>query len=973
MSIKAEAKNHLEITPDGSVVNEEFRFLAAIVQSSEDAIIGEDLNGIINSWNPAAEKLFGYSEEEANGQPITILGVPDHLDEFYEIIEMVRKGHGIESHETRRRRKDGILVDVSVTASPVNDGEGTLIGISLIDRDITAQKQASQYARSLIEASLDPLVTISPDGKITDVNEATIRATGMPREKLIGTDFSSYFTEPDKAREGYQLVFSKGTVTNYPLTIRHHDGSLTDVLYNASVYKDVTGNVLGVFAAARDITERKLVETALRESETRYRSLFQNSPISLWEEDFSEVKKHLEALRQAGVTDFAAYFVLHPEVIPDFLNSVQVLDVNRATLELMGAQSKQELIGSLGTVLPGEISRHFAVELVHISEGKRNFGWEDINRMRDGRLIQVSLNWSVMPGYEDSLSKVIVSSIDITERKQAEIELLAYRDHLEELVQTRTAELVLAKQQADYANRAKSDFLAMMSHEIRTPLHGILGLTQLALEGDLDANLRNYLTHIQLSGEILLATINDILDFSKIEASRLDLEAIQFSLNDILQTISSSMVHRAKEKGLVLAFSISPEVPRVLIGDPLRLGQVLLNLVSNAVKFTERGKVDVEIALISKEAHQVELRFSVCDTGIGMTETQIEQMFRPFSQADNSISRRYGGTGLGLAISKSLIEMMGGTIEVESKIGQGSRFSFTLVFLRSIDVEDGSFAQAPDEKMAQKRLSEQAIAGADLLKLHGKRILLVEDNVINQMVALEMLQRLGLLVSVAVDGEQAIAMIHKNPYDAVLMDIEMPGMDGYQATLKIRSNQHFSADKLPIIAMTAHALTGEREKALKGGMNDYVSKPVDAILLTHTLMRWLAPESKPGEADKHETTTVHDVLPAEILAHLNTAAALTRLGGNMDLYERLLKKFHNDYASVVKQIRGALQVNDLVLAQRQAHTLKSVAAALGAEALSDTAKQLELAIKTGDQALFNNFLAETEDQINVVLADLAKL
>ncbi len=229
----------------------------AIVQSSEDAIIGKDLNGIITSWNPAAEKLFGYSENEAIGQSISILGVPNRLDEFKEIIETVRKGRKVERYETQRKRKDGTLVDVSVTASPAIDEERKLIRLSVIDRDIFSQKQASQYARSLIEASLDPLVTISPDGKITDVNEATVKVTGVSRQKLIGTDFSNYFTEPEQARDGYQLVFSRGTVTDYTLTIRHKDGKLIDVLYNASVYKDVAGNVLGVFAAARDITVQK--------------------------------------------------------------------------------------------------------------------------------------------------------------------------------------------------------------------------------------------------------------------------------------------------------------------------------------------------------------------------------------------------------------------------------------------------------------------------------------------------------------------------------------------------------------------------------------------------------------------------------------------------------------------------------------------------------------------------------------------
>ncbi len=250
-------------------INDKFRYFTAIVQSSEDAIISENLDGTITSWNPSAERMFGYCEKEALGKTMSIIGTSDRLDEFKEIISKIKKGLTVERLETQRRNKNGKVIDVSVTVSPIRDENAKLIGLSVIDRDITYQKQASQYARSLIEASLDPLVTISPDGKITDVNEATIKVTGVSREDLIGTDFSSYFIEPEKAREGYQLVFSEGTVTDYPLTIRHSNGKLTDVLYNASVYKDVAGNVLGVFAAARDITAQKKAEAQVAEQRSR--------------------------------------------------------------------------------------------------------------------------------------------------------------------------------------------------------------------------------------------------------------------------------------------------------------------------------------------------------------------------------------------------------------------------------------------------------------------------------------------------------------------------------------------------------------------------------------------------------------------------------------------------------------------------------------------------------------------------------
>ena len=252
-----------------SLPDNQLRFMAAILQSLEDAVISETLDGVITSWNPAAEKMFGYAANEVLGKPMSIIGPDNRIGEFKETIDRIIDGFHVERYETQRRQKNGTLVDVLVTVSPVRDETGRLIGLSAIDRDITSQKQAGQYARSLIEASLDPLVTISADGKITDVNQATIEVTGVSREKLIGTDFANYFTEPDKAREGYKEVLAKGSVTNYPLTIRHGDGRLTNVLYNASVYKDIAGKVLGVFAAARDITAQKKAEAQIAEQRAR--------------------------------------------------------------------------------------------------------------------------------------------------------------------------------------------------------------------------------------------------------------------------------------------------------------------------------------------------------------------------------------------------------------------------------------------------------------------------------------------------------------------------------------------------------------------------------------------------------------------------------------------------------------------------------------------------------------------------------
>jgi PAS domain S-box-containing protein len=363
-----------------SMIDEKFRYLAAIVQSSEDAIIGEALEGTITSWNPAAEKMFGYTEKEAIGKPISIIATPDRLEEYKEIIEKVKNGRKVERYETQRKRKNGTVIDVAVTVSPVRDDEGRLIGLSAIDRDMAMEKQASQYVRSLIEASLDPLVTISPDGKITDVNEATVKVTGVSRAKLIGTDFSNYFTEPTRARVGYQLVFSKGTVTDYPLTIRSINGKLTDVLYNASVYKDVSGNVLGVFAAARDITAQK------------------------------QASQYARSLIEASLDPLVT-------ISPDG----KITDVNEATVKVTGV-SREILIGTdFANYFTDPEKAREGYRLVFLQGTVTNYPLTI--RHIDGKLTDVLYNASVYKDVAGNVLGVFAAARDITAQKKAEAQV----------------------------------------------------------------------------------------------------------------------------------------------------------------------------------------------------------------------------------------------------------------------------------------------------------------------------------------------------------------------------------------------------------------------------------------------------------------------------------------------------------------------------------------------------------------------
>jgi PAS domain S-box-containing protein len=705
-------------------------------------------------------------------------------------------------------------------------------------------KLASKYSRSLIEASLDPLVTISIEGKITDMNEALANITGMTREELTNSDFFDYFTEPQKAREVYQEVFAKGSVADSPLTLRHRDGKLTDVLFNGSVYKDDKGSVLGVVIVARDVTAQKLLS---------------NYSLSL-----------IEASRDP-------LFTISPEG--------KITDMNQATVNVTG-ESREKLIG---TDFFDYFTEPEKARIAYQQVFAKGFIVDYPLTITDGILMDVLCNGSTYKDDRGNVLGVVIVARDITEQKRIATELteaivfaeLAVGIAEEAKIKAESATLI-----AETAVKAKQQFLSNMSHEIRTPMNAIIGFTKVLLKTDTTAKQKEYLQAIKMSGDALIVLINDILDLAKVDAGKMIFEQTPFKMAMSISAMLHLFEPKIREKNLELVKEYDTKIPEVLVGDPVRLHQIILNLVSNAVKFTSKGKITASVRLLNEDEKTATIEFAIKDTGIGISQNKIEKIFDNFQQASSGTSRLYGGTGLGLAIVKQLVEAQDGSISVESKIDEGSTFSFILSFQKTL-------ASVESE--------------AELLELDSEikniKVLVVEDIALNQLLMRTLLDEFGFGCEIASNGKIAVEKLQTNTYDIILMDLQMPEMNGFEATEHIRNVMN---SNIPIIALTADVTTVDLAKCRSVGMNDYIAKPVDEKLLYNKIIG-LVIRSNSDEGDKAEENIDIQV---KIIKYTDLDYLMRRTKSNPILMMEMISLYLEQTPSLISAMKQSWKEKD---------------------------------------------------------------
>lgn len=1036
-------------------LDQERSLLANLMDHIPDNIYFKDTEGKFLQINKAKARRSGLSDPaDAVGKSDFDFFPEEHARKAQtDELRLMQSGEALIGQEEKLIWPDGRETWVSTTKVPLRDAEGRVIGTFGLSRDITARKQAEadlDHERYLLHMLMENL----PDSiYFKDVRNRFLRVSrGLmlkfelkdPADAVGKTDFD-FFTrehaqqaaidEQELIRSGKPLI-EKEEKETWP------DGRVTWVSTTKLPLRDAGGTIIGTFGVSRDITQHKQAEESLRRSESLYHSLVEYLPQNIFRKDLE------------GRFTFA----------------------NQKFLAIMG-KSLDELVDKTDyDFFPRELAEKYRADDAAVITTGQSLDAIEEHITPDGSTLYMQVVKTPVFGPRGEIVGTQCIFWDVTEKKRQE------------------QELQKAKLAAESANRAKSDFLANMSHEIRTPMNAIIGMTELVLDTSLTGSQREYLTIVRESGESLLSVINEILDFSKIEAGKLDLENSPFTLRESLGDTMKSLALRAHGKGLELACRIAPNVPETLMGDSFRLRQVIVNLVGNAIKFTDRGEIVLEVTCEEApdspgDDAEYLLHFSVRDTGIGIPQDKLALVFAPFEQADTSTTRKYGGTGLGLTISSRIVGLMGGRIWVESEPGHGSTFQFTARFqltegaatdvqplhpeslrdLRVLIVDDNATnrrildemmrnwelrptsvpdvpaalfalreaqtandpyrliltdANMPDVDgftLAEQVRSDAALSGSVIMMLtSGGRsgdiarceklgiaayllkpvkqselfdaivaglgtathdaaaaeripgaqvaavrplnILLAEDSLVNQKLAIGLLSKWGHTVNVANNGREAVASLEAHEFDLVLMDVQMPEMDGLEATAAIRTGEKETGGHIPIIAMTAHAMKGDREACLAAGMDAYVAKPVRAHELYAAIERFFAPGAAPAVPLVTEPAAENGVI--------DWTQALEVVQGDRELLKEVARAFLDECPRLVEQIQQALASGDKALLQRAAHTIKGGTRTFVAAAVSEHAAQLEFIGRTGELSQAASTFAALQEELEKLTAEL---
>jgi two-component system, sensor histidine kinase and response regulator len=1032
-----------------------------------------NMDGTIIEANDNYLRAFGYTAAEVAGKHHSIFMKNEEWQsaEYQEFWEHLRSGQ-FHSGEYRRIGRNGKDVWVNASYNPILDSEGTPVRVLKFATDVTERvtmqlelkrhEQALRKSEALLEqtgrvAGVGGWEVDFTDGRVTWLRE-TRRILGAPLDyqPKLEEGLALYSAESRPViSAAIEKAMADGEGYDLELSLHRMDGRLIWVRVVAEV-EFAGGKPALLRGAIQDITTRVAERIELEEAKTRVTLATSSGGIGIWDWDV--------------------------------LSNNFILD------------DRMRLLFGLDPAMSRPIDLEFCVQHLHpedrsgveqalreAMDGIRPYETEFRVVWDDGSVHFIKASGQVVARDQAGrATRMVGTNFDITQRKQAE----------EQAKEDKIA--------AEAASRSKSDFLANMSHEVRTPVNAIMGMAHLALRANPDTKQRTYLTKIETAAQRLLSIMNDLLDVSKVEAGKLTLERIAFPLDEVLENLRDVVGEKSDQKHLPIVFSVAPEVPPYLLGDPLRLGQVLINLVSNAIKFTDQGKIEVKVTATKaipvadspSGGTLAELTFSVSDTGIGLTAEHIAKLFQPFTQADTSFTRKYGGTGLGLAISKRLVELMGGTIWLESEFGTGSSFHFTSAFgvaaelpvqrvrapasglqSKSVLVVDDSESardslvqmlsrnghkaravasgeealimlagssqagepfdlvlmdwQLPgingieisrrikahknlshipailivsvferDEVMSQLKglqldgflaspVAESQLldtvdrifgaraegngdalpsTAADAARLTGCHVLLVEDNDFNCDVATEMLKDLGVLCTVAANGREAVDLVGARTFDLILMDIQMPVMDGLTATKLIRADLRFR--DLPIVAMTAHALRGDREKSLAAGLSDHITKPISFDQLTECLLKWI-PVGTVREtvqpAPPPMLFEAHDGIPDQ-LPPFDIPAALARLNGKTKLLRKLLLTFRDQYVNAISELKRDLGEDRAEEAQRLVHSLKSLAATLEAGELAEAALTIENSLRAGQTEGLGRLIDVMEEKLAPAIA-----